>query len=1376
MIVCHAAAGQSSYRVGVAQVDITPDYPIRLNGFGSRRAEATQVRQPIWAKALALESPGKAPVVLITVDSLGIRQSMADEVARRLHESEALERARLAVTFTHSHSTPKLVGASDTIFSSPIPVDHQKHIDRYTKELTDALERVARDALADRRPSRLEWGTGEVHFAKNRRTEGGPVDHDLPILVVRSDADNAIRAIYISYACHCVTFTDNQISGDWAGYAGMEIERRHPGAVALVSIGCGSDSNPTSRATEGSDAAAIEQAEEIAREVDRLLKSPLVPVRGEIQAVMRTVDLPLATLPNRETLESLAAHEDPAGYNAKYQLGKLDRGEPLLSKIDYPIQTWTLGDSLAMVFLAGEVCVDYSLQLKHEFDRHRLWVHGYSNDFCSYIPSERLLREGGYGGGAEVVYFALPATLAPGLEDRILKEVRRQVPSSFRSADRTGFVPTRPADALSAMEVIPGQTVELVAAEPLVEDPVAIDFGADGRLWVAEMPDYSHFVDDVFEQNGSVKVLFDQDHDGRFDEATVFEGGLRFPTDVMVWRQGILVCDAPDVFYLEDTDGDGQADLRKKLLTGFATHNAQARVNSLRWGLDGWVYGSCGLFGGHIRSFRGDEVELGTRDFRFQPDTGELEPVTGRTQQGRARDDWGNWFGCENGSLGEHYPLDEHYLARNPHLIPPATEVSVPAGPDPSQLFPLGDPVLFQLSGAPGRPTSACGLEIYRDELLGAPFRGNLFVAEPVNQLVHRRQLIPRGVTFAGLRAQEESHTEFLRSSDHWFRPVQIRTGLDGCLWVVDMCRYVIEHPKFIPQETLQSLDPMAGRTAGRIYRVLPGSGLPRPVPDLEALDTAGLVAVLESPNGPLRDRAQQMLLHREDRSAVPLLENLVTRADRPETRLQAMCTLAGLGQLTWETTSQALKDVHPGVRRHAIRLSESFLNQNQAAGKAILDLLADSDLQVSLQLAYTLGEWKDARAASALGQMAHRWWKDPNLLAAILSSVRNDHAATFVKESAGELKPGELPVPLREAVILIATHVADDACRRDVLTHWCTVQTEGISTSQLEAVAALLEALDVPQRQRLVHLPSDDSAGILRMVTEAQTILKNPAADRPQVLAALNLSIAAGANTDVANLAIRWLHAQQDLELQRRAVTLIAQHDPTRAGELLLPDWSRYTPALRAHLLATFFSRDDLLSQLVKGLASGIVPPALVDANHRQQLVASDNPTIRQIAMDAFQGTVTTDRQRLITSYAEAARLPGQKARGRELFVQHCSSCHVLDQQGHAVGPDLAALTDRSPTSLMESILDPNRAVDERYHGYIAETDDGRVFTGVLAQETAGSITLVGQDGIEHTLLRRSLAELTNSGMSAMPEGFERDLSVRDLADLLAYLIAQGQ
>ena len=250
-----AAMARAEVPVGVAKVDVTPDYPIRLHGFLSRKTESQGVRQPIWARALAIGSDTEGPAVLVTLDGLAIPDPLSETIAARLAKA-GIQRERLALTATHTHSAPIIRDVAPNIAGEPFTPEQQERIDRYTKELTDKIEQVALDALKNRAPAELSYAIGTVRFAKNRRTPGGPADHDLPVLFVKSP-EGKLRAIYTSYACHCVTLSDLQINGDWAGYAVEQIERQHPDAVALLSVGCGADSNPTSGVT-GSNAAVCE--------------------------------------------------------------------------------------------------------------------------------------------------------------------------------------------------------------------------------------------------------------------------------------------------------------------------------------------------------------------------------------------------------------------------------------------------------------------------------------------------------------------------------------------------------------------------------------------------------------------------------------------------------------------------------------------------------------------------------------------------------------------------------------------------------------------------------------------------------------------------------------------------------------------------------------------------------------------------------------------------------------------------------------------------------------------------------------------------------------------------------------------------------------
>jgi hypothetical protein len=417
--------------VGVARVDITPNYPVRLNGFGFRRAESEGVTQKIWAKALVFADEKEGPAILIATDNLCVPDEITKEVASRLKGKLNLKPERLTITATHTHTAPMLKNVAPTLFGTNIPPEHQANIDRYTREFIGSLEMVALEAAKSVTPAKVEWAVGKVSFAANRRTKGGPVDHDLPMMTIR-DAHGKLRAVWFSYACHCVTLSHNKISGDWAGYAQEAVEQDHPGCVAVTSIGCGADSNPSSGVKGDKFELAQEQGRQIGDEVKRLLAGKLTALTIRPQTRYHRMDLELDAPRTREEWDERAKRTDAVGHHARVNLGKLDRGEKLPTKINYPIQTWVFGDQLSIVFLPGETVVDYSLRIKRDFER--VWVNGYSNDGRCYIPSERVLKEGGYEGGDAMIYYDFPQKFASGLEQKIIDVVAKQIPAPFKKS------------------------------------------------------------------------------------------------------------------------------------------------------------------------------------------------------------------------------------------------------------------------------------------------------------------------------------------------------------------------------------------------------------------------------------------------------------------------------------------------------------------------------------------------------------------------------------------------------------------------------------------------------------------------------------------------------------------------------------------------------------------------------------------------------------------------------------------------------------------------------------------------------------------------------------------------------------------------------
>ena len=428
------AAKETFYAVGAAEVDITPDYPIWLNGYAARQRESEGIDQHIFAQALAIGSSKRTLALLLTVDNVGVPAAVRDEVAARLARKAGLRNERFALCSTHAHTAPMLSNSIPNIFGAALPPDQQARVDRYTRELTDKLEQVALAALKARQPATLAWGQTRAGFAANRRTKGGPVDHDLPVLVAR-DKSGHIRALFASYACHCTTLgaTPNRICGDWAGYAREYLERDHPGAIVLVALGCGGDANPEPRT-------GLELAQQhgntITTAVNALLRQPLTPLHDKLACQAKPIALPFDTLPTREEWKTRAQSTNLyIAYHAKKNLARLDRGEKLPTDLPYMIQTWNFGNELAMVFLPGEVVVDYVLRLKKEYEASRFWVNAYANDVPCYIPSKRIWREGGYEGGYAMIYYDRPTRLVEGTEDLIISTVHDLLPREFLSAE-----------------------------------------------------------------------------------------------------------------------------------------------------------------------------------------------------------------------------------------------------------------------------------------------------------------------------------------------------------------------------------------------------------------------------------------------------------------------------------------------------------------------------------------------------------------------------------------------------------------------------------------------------------------------------------------------------------------------------------------------------------------------------------------------------------------------------------------------------------------------------------------------------------------------------------------------------------------------------
>jgi neutral ceramidase len=426
----------NTWKAGAAKVKITPEKLMWMSGYGSRTTPAEGTLIDLWAKALMLEDPAGRRAVLVTLDLVGIHRDLSLVVRDALMEKYGLQQSQVAIACSHTHCGP-VVGYN--LMAMFLLDDTQRSlVEEYSVALERKLVDLVGEAINKLAPCQISWGNGQATFAVNRRNnkepdvpklrdEGrlvGPVDHDVPVLAIR-DGEGRLRAVVFGYACHATVMSFMQWSGDYPGFAQLNVEEAHPETVALFWAGCGGDQNPLPRREV---AHAKEYGRQLADAVERTLAGVMTPLAGELATAYAEVELPFDRLPSGEELQlqSTSANRFEA-QRATLLLARLNAGHPLSPTYPYPVQLWRLGPDLLFVTLGGEVAVDYALRLKAELGRERTWVAAYTNDVMAYIPSRRVLAEGGYEGGGAMVYYGLPTIWAPEVEALIVEQVHSHV-------------------------------------------------------------------------------------------------------------------------------------------------------------------------------------------------------------------------------------------------------------------------------------------------------------------------------------------------------------------------------------------------------------------------------------------------------------------------------------------------------------------------------------------------------------------------------------------------------------------------------------------------------------------------------------------------------------------------------------------------------------------------------------------------------------------------------------------------------------------------------------------------------------------------------------------------------------------------------------
>ncbi len=958
--------------------------------------------------------------------------------------------------------------------------------------------------------------------------------------------------------------------------------------------------------------------------------------------------------------------------------------------------------------------------------------------------------------------------------------------------------PYSAADALKTFKVESGFHVEKFVAEPDIASPVAMDIDENGRIYVVEDRGYPLSVDNPM---GRVKMLEDTNGDGIPDRVTIFADKLVMPTGVMRWKKGILVTDAPNVWYFEDTKGDGVADIRKLVLTGFAVTNPQHTVNNPVYGLDNWIYlahegparaiiykKQFGDLGTDIRfPDRPDVPALKehNRNVRFRPDTHQLESLSGSSQYGQAFDDWGDHFTTNNSDHARHEVIAARYLQRNPDLPVFSAMQQIPDHGAAAKVYPITLHPRFELLTEVGQFTSACGITFYR---------GSLFVAEPVHNLVHQDLLTDAGATFIAKRAHPD--VEFLASTDAWFRPVNFYAGPDGALYVMDFYRLVIEHPEWMSTEAQKSQDLTKGIDRGRIYRIVPdGAAALKPI-KLGSASNAELVHELENPILWWRRTAQRLLVDRNAVNVAPNLVRLVHESQSPVGRLHALWTLDGLGKLDTAEIEMGLADHEPGVRENAIILAEPRLASDPKLAQKLLAMVNDPDARVRFQLLCTLGSVKSPQAGAAREQLLSRDIEDKWFQIAALSASSDEAPrlyakavttdapetpgrADFVRLGASAIGAREKPAEVQSVIEKVArAERPNDAWWRAASLEGLalgmrgkTIQRGSFGTSQV-LLLKIFSSPQAPVRRaalRLINitgLPTGPATG--SAVQRAAATAADQQADADLRADALGLIAIAGPDAHQALLK-QLIDPHQPDQVQTAAVSAYGKIKGDDVGRFLLANWRALTPTGRTAAADAMYLEPSRVWLLVAALKNGDVQPWTLAFTHRRRLIMNIDPAIRDAARPVLEQSAS-EREKVVKRYEAAFDRQANAERGREVYKSICIKCHRFAGMGVQVGPDLVTVQHQPKQALLEDILMPNKTIAQGYESYVVETTGG-MLDGVLGAQTPTTIALRHEQGKEDIIQRKDIKQMYVTNLSAMPPDLEKQIDIQQMADLLEFL-----
>ena len=968
--------------------------------------------------------------------------------------------------------------------------------------------------------------------------------------------------------------------------------------------------------------------------------------------------------------------------------------------------------------------------------------------------------------------------------------------------------PLSPVESAKQMKLPAGFQLELIAAEPLIRQPSGMCWDERGRLFVCELHGYNlegqydieavnktGKLDRVVrrlqanaearrkaekDQYGTVKRLIDTDGDGRMDKAEVWADHLPPSLGICPARGGVIVVCAPDIVFLADRDGDGKAEVREKLFTGFKDVIIERRMNCPQWGLDNWIYVGRGR-GGRITGPRlPAPVNLPATDFRFKADGSAIEPINGGTGTiGFAFTEEGDRFTISTRSPGiQIAPLPWRYLARNPDVAVRAVERNAA---NYQRVFPISrahpwrekraeDPGFSKYyrdrygvaeSAPNGYFTSACSPLVYQDTAIPG-LRGHLLACAPAQNFIHRAVIRRDGARLTLHRVPEEAKSEFLPSSDIWFHPINLSHGPAGGVWIADYYREIIEDYSAIPRYLQQQYGLQDGENHGRLWRLAHDKMPKSQSPNMSGLKTFELAREVGSPHFWRRQTARRLFVERGqvDKGTLAILEKMAHQAKTVAGAINALYTLDGLDRLSAEVVEAALSHRQPGVRRHALRLAEGRFGGNRTLFSTVVKMVDDKSAIVRLQLALTLGESTDARATTALAQLTTRHGGDEWLSDAVLSSLGG---------RAGGMLAALLENP-REAAQgrgLIGRLCTTIATRRnpkefsDALIRIAELKDSGLQRVCLAGFRARFKSATT------VSLSKTASYALKNLVATDDEEVRTAALGLVRVL---KLESAAERMVRVDTAIGQVGNVKLPIDQRMAAVRGLAAENEVTIAVRLLDAFPTATPAVRRVILQAAFARHDHFPAVVSAIEKKQVAASALNAIQRATLLQHPDAALRKRAAGLLRSSVSVDIKTL-ERFMAALKKPRNVVNGKKVYRTHCATCHRAHGVGFTVGPDLAAEFRRAEETIVRDILAPSEVIEPGHETWVVETTDGRTLSGLLTTESASSLVLSLPGGQQLDVLRKDIKSLRPLPVSLMPEALAQVLKPRDVADVIAWL-----